>query len=227
VAMTWPVHSHLPACCQNPASQWANPRSSTKRRHSADSRRRNGYVATPKKAFVVSAAVAVTALGAAVGVSSLASADPTPTPTPSGTPSAGTPDSTPTGKAVDHGPGRGMRGEQLAEELASKLGVPQEKVAAALEEIREANQPTSRPDPSQRPDPAERDAALAKALAEKLDIDEAKVKAALELRSERQAARAAALKERLDAAVKAGTLTQAEADAVQKAVDKGVIHADR
>jgi hypothetical protein len=101
-------------------------------------------------------------------------------------------------------------------------------VAAALEEIREANQPTSRPDPSQRPDPAERDAALAKALAEKLDIDEAKVKAALdELRSERQAARAAALKERLDAAVKAGTLTQAEADAVQKAVDKGVIHADR
>jgi hypothetical protein len=121
-----------------------------------------------------------------------------------------------------------MRGEQFTEDLAGKLGVAQDKVATALEEIREENQPTSKPDPSQRPDRAEGDAALAKALAEKLNVDEAKVKAALdELRSERQAARAAALKERLDAAVKAGTLTQAEADAVQKAVDKGVIHADR
>ena len=79
-----------------------------------------------------------------------------------------------------------------------------------------------------RPDRAERDAALAKPLAEKLNVKEAKVKAALdEFRSERQAARAAALKARLDAAVKAGTLTQAEADAVQKAVDTGVIHANR
>jgi hypothetical protein len=183
-------------------------------------------VAIPKKAFVVSTAVAVTALGAAVGVSSLASAGPTPTPTPSGTPSAGTPDSTPT-KAGD-GPGHRMRGEQFAQELAGKFGVPQDDVATALGEIREENQPTSRPDPSQLPDPAERDAALAKSLAEKLNIDEAKVTAALdELRSERQAARAAALEERLDAAVTAGTLTQAEADAVQKAVDKGVIHAGR
>ena len=73
-----------------------------------------------------------------------------------------------------------MRGEQLAEELANKLGVQQDEVATALEEIREENQPTSKPDPSQRPDPAERDAALAKALAEKLNIDEAKVKAALD-----------------------------------------------
>jgi Spy/CpxP family protein refolding chaperone len=186
-------------------------------------------VARSKKAFVVSAAVAVTALGGAVGVSSLASADPTrtTTPTPSGGPSAGTP-ATPSATTGDHGPGRGVRGEQFAAELASKLGVAQDEVATALEEIREENQPTSKPDPSQRPDRAERDAALAKALAEKLNVDEAKVKAALdELRSERQAARAAALKERLDAAVKAGTLTQAEADAVQKAVDKGVIHADR
>ena len=121
-----------------------------------------------------------------------------------------------------------MRGERFTEELASKLGVAQDKVATALEEIREQNQPTSKPDPSQPPDPAERDTAFAKALAEKLNVDEAKVKVALdELRSARHAARAAALKERLDAAVKAGTLTQAEADAVQKAVDKGVIHADR
>ena len=185
-------------------------------------------MARSKKAFVVSAAVAVTALGAAVGVSSLASADPTATttPRPSGGPSAGTPDSTLSATTGDHGHGHGIRGEQFTEDLAIKLGLAQDEVATALDEIREENQPTS--DPSQRPDRAERDAALAKALAEKLNVDEAKVKAALdELRSERQAARAAALKERLDAAVKAGTLTQAEADAVQKAVDKGVIHADR
>jgi hypothetical protein len=121
-----------------------------------------------------------------------------------------------------------LRGEQLAQQLASKLGVTQDKVAAALLEIREENQPTARPDPSQRPDLAERDAAIATALAAKLNIEEAKVKAALdEIRSERQVAEAAALKERLDAAVAAGTLTQAEADAVQKAVDRGVIHAGR
>ena len=121
-----------------------------------------------------------------------------------------------------------MRGEQFAEELASKLGVSQDKVTSALKEIREENQPTSKPDPSQRPDLAARDAALAKALAAKRNIEEAKVKAALdEIRSERQAAEAAALKERLDAAVAAGTLTQTEAEAAQKAVDKGVIHADR
>jgi hypothetical protein len=185
-------------------------------------------VSRPKKALAVSAAVGVTALGAALGFSSLASADPTPTPTPSGTPSAGTPDSNQTGRTGDHGPGRGMRGEQLAQQLADKLGVAQDKVATALQEVREENQPTAQPDPSQRPDLAERDAALAKALAAKLNIDEAKIKAALdEIRSERQAAAAAALKERLDAAVTAGTLTQAEADAVQKAVEKGVIHAGR
>ena len=121
-----------------------------------------------------------------------------------------------------------MRGEQLADQLATKLGVPKDKVATALLEIREANAPTTRPDPNQPPDLAERDTALAKALAAKLNIDEAKVKAALdEIRAERQATEAAALKERLDAAVKAGTLTQAEADAVQKAVTKGVIHAGR
>lgn len=106
----------------------------------------------------------------------------------------------------------------------------------ALEEIREANRPTkpstapsAQPsaDPSAkptRPDPSQREAELAKQLAEKLGIDEAKVtKAFEEIRADRQADRAKALQTRLDAAVKAGTLTQAEADAVTKAVEKGVI----
>ena len=133
------------------------------------------------------------------------------------------------------GPGRRAHDRldgDLAAQLAEKLGVTEDKVTTALKEIRDANKPdpTAKPDPSARPDPGSkpddtaRDAELAKALAGKLGIDEAKVKTALdEIRAERTAQRATALKDRLAAAVKAGTLTQAEADAVQKAFDKGVI----
>ena len=64
----------------------------------------------------------------------------------------------------------------------------------------------------------------ASALAAKLGIDEAKVTAALqEIRSEEQSEHAAELKTRLDKAVADGKLTQAEADAVTKAVQNGVI----
>ena len=100
------------------------------------------------------------------------------------------------------------------------------------QEIRDADRPAKpstapSADPSAkptRPVPEQREAASAKALAEKLGIDEAKVtKAFDEIRAARQADRAAELKTRLDAAVKAGTLTQAEADAVTKAIEKGVI----
>jgi hypothetical protein len=50
------------------------------------------------------------------------------------------------------------------------------------------------------------------------------VKAALEeLRAEARKSRAADLKPRLDQAVADGTLTRAEADAVTKAVEQGVI----
>ncbi len=185
------------------------------------------------KKTVVAVASGVFALAAGIGVAGLASADPTTTPTtsPSGAPSAG----------VDQpGPGHGGPGGgahdrldgDLAAKLAEKLGVTEDKVTTALKEIRDANKPdpTAKPDPSARPDPGSkpddtaRDAELAKALAGKLGIDEAKVKTALdEIRAERTAQRATALKDRLAAAVKAGTLTQAEADAVQKAFDKGVI----
>ena len=185
------------------------------------------------KKTVVAVASGVFALAAGIGVAGLASADPTTTPTtsPSGAPSAG----------VDRpGPGRGGPGRgahdrldgDLAAKLAEKLGLTEDKVTTALKEIRDANKPdpTAKPDPSASPDPGSkpddtaRDAELAKALAGKLGIDEAKVKTALdEIRAERTAQRATALKDRLAAAVKAGTLTQAEADAVQKAFDKGVI----
>jgi hypothetical protein len=67
-------------------------------------------------------------------------------------------------------------------------------------------------------------AELGKSLASALGIDEAKVTAALdELRTAEPAEHAAALKTRLDKAVTDGKLTQAEADAVTKAVANGVI----
>lgn len=100
----------------------------------------------------------------------------------------------------------------------------------ALRAVREETKPTTKPTPGQdksnqvRPEPGDRDAALAKALAGKLNVEEAKIKTALdEIRATEAGDRAAALKTKLDAAVKAGTLTQAEADAVTKAVEKGVI----
>ena len=177
----------------------------------------------PSKKTAVAVAAGVLSLGAGVGIASLAAADPTPTPTPSTT-ASGTPTSG-TGGPGDGRHGHGFRDGELASQLASKLGVSQDKVAEALRAFREENRPTAKPDDQTTPpDPAARDAALAKALAEKLGVDEAKVTTALqEIRTARQAERAAALKSRLDKAVADGTLTQAEADAVTKAVEKGVI----
>jgi hypothetical protein len=122
-----------------------------------------------------------------------------------------------------HGRGHGaVKGDAAA--LAAKLGVDQAKVEDALRAFREANHPPGRRADGTKPDNAAKEAALAASLAKSLGIDEAKVKAALEeLRTQAQVDRAAALKGRLDQAVKDGTLTQAEADAVAKAVEKGVI----
>ena len=172
------------------------------------------------KKTIVTLAAGILALGAGVGIAGIASADPTPTPSPSAT-ATGTPTPGTGGFGGRHG--HGFRDGDFVADLASRLGVSEENVAEALRAIRAENRTTGRP--TAPPDPAERDAALAKALAEKLGIEEAKVTAALEeIRTARQAEKAAALQERLDAAVADGTLTQAEADAVTKAVEKGVIN---
>lgn len=75
---------------------------------------------------------------------------------------------------------------------------------------------------------AQRQADLAAKLAKELGIDQAKVQAALdkvqaEEQAQAKADRLAALKTRLDQAVKDGKLTQAEADAIYKAAQNGVI----
>jgi predicted flavoprotein YhiN len=75
---------------------------------------------------------------------------------------------------------------------------------------------------------AQAQADLAAKLAKELGVDQAKVQAALEkIQSEQQAQakadRLAALKQRLDQAVTDGKLTRAEADAIYKAAENGVI----
>jgi hypothetical protein len=77
---------------------------------------------------------------------------------------------------------------------------------------------------------AQEQADLAAKLAKELGIDQAKVQAALEkVRAEQQAQakadRLAALKQRLDQAVTDGKLTRAEADAIYKAAENGVLPA--
>lgn len=176
------------------------------------------------------------ALGAGLGVTGMASAAETPSPSASASAeSTGSTDGSTAGSAAtDNGKRGGHKGDrgQLAADLATKLGVEEARVTEAIQAFREANKPaegTARaegtaPAENTRPDRSATDAALAKSLAESLGVEESKVTAALEeIRAAGQAERAAALKTRLDQAVTDGKLTQAEADAVTKAVESGVI----
>ncbi len=154
-------------------------------------------------------------LSGAIGVASLAQADATASPTT--TPTAGS-----TAHPGQHGRMGGAGQAQFAQQLAEKLGLDTDTVSTALDKVRDAQRPTEKP--TTRPDPAERQAALAKALAAELGVDEAKVTEALAaLHTQADADRQAAFDERLQKAVTDGTLTQAEADAVKKAADAGVI----
>ncbi len=117
-------------------------------------------------------------------------------------PQAGQPaDGTVPGGENGGGPG-GRNGPGGMGNLAEKLGLDQSAVAEALQEAARANRPDgdgqgrgTPPSAGAQPggsgqDRSGRDATLAKALAEKLGVDEAKVTAALtEIRSEQRANR--------------------------------------
>ncbi|MEZ5126914.1 MAG: Clp protease N-terminal domain-containing protein [Micropruina glycogenica] len=111
------------------------------------------------------------------------------------------------------GGGGGMGMNNLAPALAKKLGVDEAKVTEAIQSVMQANRPSGQPtdggqpgdapsdgtqaSPGARPsdggfDRSGMDEKLAKAIAEKLGIDEAKVTKALEeVRAEQQASRQA------------------------------------
>ena len=179
-----------------------------------------------KKTMVLGTSAAALALVAGLGFAGVASAaNSSPTASDSST---GTTKTVPAenGWHGGHG-GRGDHkggGQEMASSLAEKLGVDQAKVNAALDTFRNANKPTERTKGEAKPERSQMDAVLAKSLAGSLGIDESKVTKALEeIRSAAQTARASGLKSKLDAAVTYGKLTQAEADAVTKAIELGVI----
>lgn len=126
---------------------------------------------TIRRKHLLAGLAAAGVLGVGIAAPTIAFAADTPTPSASAAPAPGA--------KVD-------RQGQFAEELAKELGVPTDKVTAALEKIREQHRPADRP---QRPSAEDRKAAL---------------------------------KERLDQAVKDGKLTQEQADAITKAVEAGV-----
>ena len=184
---------------------------------------------------VVGAAAAAIGLGVSQGARADDATTTTPTPTATSTqagPNQGTTDSTPGngrgwgpgGRHGGMGPGMG-KGVDLAA-LATKLGVDQTKLEDALKAVRQDLK--AKPAPGQgtatKPDPATMQDELATKLASELGIDAAKVKAAFaDLRAAHEADEQKAFDDRLAQAVKDGTLTQAEADAVKKAARAGVI----
>lgn len=183
----------------------------------------------------------VAAAGLGLGAAGVAFADPSATPSASPTTQATAGTSSGTGQ---DNPGRGHhRGErqgELAKQLAAKLGVDETKVTEALQSLRTEQRAQARaqrdqapqgtqgdqgsPGTGQKPDRTARDAELAKGLAQKLGVDEAKVTQALsDIRTAHQAEHKAAFSTRLDQAVTDGKITRAEADAVLKAAEAGVI----
>src|SRR5690348_11033281 len=159
---------------------------------------------------------AVAGMGLAVGGVAMANAD--------------TGDTSTTGTTTtQQQPGPGRDGGQLAATLAKQIGISETKVKAALDGVRDDQKPAkpadgTKPTPPTAAGRAAHQAAFIKALASKLGVSEAKVKAALTVaQAEARADERANLKTKLDAAVKAGTLTDADEASVLKAFDAKVI----
>ncbi len=173
---------------------------------------------------IMGGAAVLAAAGIGVGAAQLANAD---SPAPQPTDSASAP-ATP-GKGSEEHKGHGKRLRMDTAALAQKLGVDEAKLTEALHKIREANAPGKQPskekaDKPTKEDRSARQAALAKAVAEELGLDESKVASAMEeVRETAQQERAAEDKATLEQAVSEGKLTQAEADAVSKAADAGIV----
>lgn len=184
------------------------------------------------KKLIAGVTGAALAAGMGLGLTQFAQADTgSPTPTPSISSSSPADSGRSMGRlGGQHGKGHQTSGRATTHvsDLAAKLGLPQETVSEAITAVREDVRAT-RPSTGST-DPADRDAAreehrtaLADALAQELGIDEATVSTALsEMQAESQASRNADKKATLDQAVSDGTLTQDEADAVQKAMDSGI-----
>jgi hypothetical protein len=112
--------------------------------------------------------------------------------------------------------GRGF-GAQFAKDLAAQLGLPQQQVTTALQQV----QTEMRAD--RTAGKATQDEFVTQ-LAAKLGVDQAKVRTALQaIGAQGRADRLTQLKARLAAAVKAGKITQSDADAYLRVVQSGAL----
>lgn len=179
------------------------------------------------------------AVGLGIGATQLASADettPTPTPSVTQTSTTATPSAKPTfklDKRHDDVSKQDLRVlKASAGEVAKRLGMPEDQLKAAVMKVAMTQQPTEaekakvkQMTPKQRQawHQKQRDAAVT-ALAEELGVPRAKLVSVVnQVTAEQTTKHEARIKAELAKAVKAGKLTQAEADAVLKALKQGVL----
>ena len=199
------------------------------------------------KKLVIGGAAVLTTAGIGLGLTQLANADPSsPKPTESSSVSVASEQASnqqggPTA-GQRGGPGGGTMGLRGVDSttLAQKLGVEESTLNEALQSLQQSQGPGGAPGQGQSsgngseqttgndqgqppaappggPGSGDRDAEIAKALAQALGLDESTVTTAL------QEVRTEANKKVLDQAVSEGKLTQAEADAVAKAAAAGIV----
>ena len=180
-----------------------------------------------KVAFTVAGGAII--VGSGLGVASMASAE-APGPTPTASPAwqrgggygrmGGT--TTPANPNAGLRNGAGYGAVENAEYLAGKLGVSQDAVSTAMQKFHTINPTQARGRDLTDVQQATRRAELAAFLAKELNVSEATVLAALNGQQQaRQADRTATIKANLEEAVKAGRVTQAQADAILAAHEAG------
>lgn len=177
-----------------------------------------------KQKIGITAAAGIIGVGSLIGIA-YAQADPTDSQSPSASSSSSAGLGNQHHRGGQEGRGMMMQGN-MAAKLAEKLGLDQTRVADAIEAAQDATRPTDR-DAGTRLTEAQREAvheAFVQELASQLGSDQATVSKALdEIRAEADTQRKADLQTRLDKAVSDGKLTKAEADAVLKAAEAGII----
>lgn len=179
------------------------------------------------------AAIGGTAVAATLGLGGIAMANAQETPDTTTTQSQPAQGTDSQGQNQNQGQGgprgeKGGRGEGMAAELATALGVDEQKVSDALEEIRSENtQAENTQEKGTKPteqDRQARDSEMASKLAEKLGVDRQKVTDAMTtVRTQHQQQETERLSTSLDQAVSAGTLTEADKASVLKAQQAGVL----
>ena len=184
------------------------------------------------------AAIGGTAVAATLGLGGIAMANAQETPDTTTTQSQPAQGADAQGQNQNQGQGgprgeKGGRGEGMAAELATALGVDEQKISDALEEIRSENTPDKNTQekgtqekgttPTEQ-DRQARDSEMASKLAEKLGVDRQKVTDAMTtVRTQHQQQETERLSTSLDQAVSAGTLTEADKASVLKAQQAGVL----